>query len=106
MARILNEYVTKRLGVLELQAELQRLITSYNRQTGSYLFVYAADINKARTRGVDVSLEQDDFYIIQDVLRETSKSNIDFYLETPGGSGEAAEEIAKFLRKKFSKVTL
>lgn len=105
MARILNEYVTKRLGVLELQAELQRLITSYNRQTGSYLFVYAADINKARTRGVDVSLEQDDFYIIQDVLRETSKSNIDFYLETPGGSGEAAEEIAKFLRKKFSKVT-
>jgi ClpP class serine protease len=29
---------------------------------------------------------------------------IDFYTETPGGSGEAAEEIAKFLRKKFEGV--
>ena len=29
---------------------------------------------------------------------------IDFYIETPRGSGEAAEEIAKFLRKKFEEV--
>jgi len=47
---------------------------------------------------------QDDFYTIQDILRESEKNQIDIYLETPGGSAEAAEEIAKFLRKKFNEV--
>ncbi|MEP7265697.1 MAG: ATP-dependent Clp protease proteolytic subunit [Bacteroidota bacterium] len=104
MASILNEYISKRLGILELQTELQKLISDYNRHTGRYMFIYAADINKARTRGIDVSLVQDDFYNIQDILRQSDKKKIDFYIETPGGSGEAAEEIAKFLRKKFEEV--
>lgn len=47
---------------------------------------------------------QDDFYTIQDILRESDKKQIDFYIETPGGSGEAAEEIARFLHKKFKEV--
>ncbi|MCX6285628.1 MAG: ATP-dependent Clp protease proteolytic subunit [Bacteroidetes bacterium] len=104
MASILNEYLSKRLGLLDLQNELQRLIKAYNKHTGRYMFIYAADINKARNRGIDVSLVQDDFYNIQDILRESSQKKIDFYIETPGGSGEAAEEIAKFLRKKFEEV--
>jgi hypothetical protein len=103
MASILNDYVSKGLGLIDLQNELQRLINEYNKHTGRYLFVYASDITKGR-RGVDVSLVQDDFYNIQDILRETDKEIIDFYIETPGGSGEAAEEIAKFLRKKFKEV--
>ena len=105
MASILKEYIGKRLGVLDLQNELQKLIAAYNKHTGRCLFVYAADLNKGRARGVDVSLVQDDFYTIQDILRESDKKKIDFYIETPGGSGEAAEEIAKFLRKKFDEVT-
>jgi ClpP class serine protease len=104
MGSILNEYISKRPGLLDLQNELQRLIKLYNKHTGRYMFVYAADINKARNRGIDVSLVQDDFYNIQDILRESSQTKIDFYIETPGGSGEAAEEIAKFLRKKFDEV--
>ncbi|MDR2972323.1 MAG: ATP-dependent Clp protease proteolytic subunit [Bacteroidales bacterium] len=103
MASILNEYISKRWGVLELKAELKVLIEKYNGLTNRNLFVYAADFNKAR-RGIDVSLMQDDFYTIQDILRESDKKQIDVYLETPGGSGEAAEEIAKFLRKKFEEV--
>lgn len=104
MASILNEYISKRLGLIELQNELQRLIKLYNKYTGRYMFIYAADINKGRNRGIDVSMIQDDFYNIQDILRESSEKKIDFYIETPGGSGEAAEEIAKFLRKKFEEV--
>lgn len=104
MASILNEYLNKRMGLIDLQSELQKLIKGYNKYTGRYLFVYSSDINKGRTRGVDVSLIQDDFYNIQDILRESTESKIDFYIETPGGSGEAAEEIAKFLRKKFDEV--
>jgi Serine dehydrogenase proteinase len=104
MASILKEYIFKKPGILDLQNELQKLIAAYNKHTGRYLFIYAADINKGRLRGVDVSLVQDDFYTIQDILRESDKKKIDFYIETPGGSGEAAEEIAKFLRKKFEEV--
>lgn len=104
MASILNEYLNKRLGILDLQNELLRLIKEYNKITGRCLFIYAADIKKGRISGVDVSLGQDDFYTIQDILRERKDKKIDFYIETPGGSGEAAEEIAKFLRKKFEEV--
>lgn len=104
MASILNEYLNKRMGLIDLQSELQKLIKDYNKYTGRYLFVYSSDINKGRTRGVDVSLIQDDFYNIQDILRESNAGKIDFYIETPGGSGEAAEEIAKYLRKKFVEV--
>jgi hypothetical protein len=101
---ILDDYLKRKFGTLEFQDELQKQIAAYNKETGRYLFVYAADLNKARTRGVDVSLGQEDFYNIQDILRECTKKSIDFYIETPGGSGEAAEEIAKFLRRKFETV--
>lgn len=104
MASIFNEYLSKRLGFIDLQNELQRLINDYNKYTGRYMFVYASDINKGRSRDIDVSMVQDDFYNIQDILRESTHKKIDFYIETPGGSGEAAEEIAKFLRKKFDEV--
>lgn len=104
MAGILNEYINKRLGVTELLAELDRLVGLYNQTTGRYLFIFSSDLTKGR-RGVDdVALFQEDFYNIQDILRESKAKEIDFYLETPGGSGEAAEEIARFLHKKFEVV--
>jgi hypothetical protein len=104
MSSILSEYVSKQMGLLDLQNELQRLIQKYNKYTNRYMFIYSADINKARNPNIDVSLVQDDFYNIQDILRQSTEKNIDFYIETPGGSGEASEEIAKFLRNKFETV--
>jgi hypothetical protein len=43
--------------------------------------------------------------MIFDLLRNASSKNLDFYIETPGGSGEAAEEIVKLIHNKFDKVT-
>ena len=103
MASILEDYINKRLGLLDLKNELKRLIKLYNQHTGRNLFIYAADLNKQR-QGIDVSLMQDDFYTIQDLLRESDKESIDVYLETPGGSGETAEEVARFLHNKFKEV--
>lgn len=103
MGKILNEYLKKSTSILYFQDELQRLITAYNKHTKRYLFVFATDTSKARN-GANVSLDQEDFYNIQDTLRDINKKNIDFYIETPGGSGEASEEIARFLRKKFDEV--
>ena len=103
MASILEEYINKGLGSIDLKNELKRLVKLYNQHTGRNLFIYASDFNKMK-QGVDVSLMQDDFYTIQDFLRESHKTTIDIYLETPGGSGETAEEIAKFLHNKFEEV--
>lgn len=103
MTSIISEYIAKRMSVLDLKKELSSLRSEYNRITGRNLFIYAADFNKARL-GIDVSLMQDDFYIIQDILRESDKKQIDVYLETPGGSGESVEEIARFLHSKFDEV--
>lgn len=100
---IMNEYLSKRWSVLEYKKELQRLMREYNEKTGRNLFIYAADTMKG-IRGIDVSLGQDDFYTIQDMVRGTGKKSIDFYIETPGGSGIAAEEIAKYLHRIFDEV--
>lgn len=104
MAGILNEYLGKKWSILEFHEELLRLVKAYNAYTNRYLFIYAVDIDKAKMGVNDIDLQQDDFYNIQDILRECSAKDIDFYIETPGGSGTAAEEIARFLRKKFESV--
>lgn len=103
MASIISDYISKNMSILDLKKELSVLRSKYNKLTGRNLFIYAADFNKAR-QGIDVSLMQDDFYTIQDILRESTQKQIDVYLETPGGSGETAEEIARFLHSKFEEV--
>ncbi|MBQ6037407.1 MAG: ATP-dependent Clp protease proteolytic subunit [Bacteroidaceae bacterium] len=103
MPSILSEYVASGMSILDLKKELSRLRIEYNKLTGRNLFIFASDFTKGK-QGVDVTLNQDDFYMIQDILRESKRKQIDIYLETPGGSGEAAEEIARFLHTKFEEV--
>ena len=87
-----------------MHKELHKLIKDYTFKRGNFLFVYSADIDGSASKNINISLNQDDFYIIQDMLKNSKFSKIDFYIETPGGSGESAEEIAKFLHSKFSEV--
>ena len=104
MAGILNEYLNKKMSVIDLQNELSNLVHNYNVYTGRYLLVFASDFCGTKLGIPDISMNQDDFYNIQDLLRETTADKVDVYIETPGGSGEAAEEIARFLHKKFNEV--
>ena len=99
----MKEYIDKRLSVKDLEDELAVLMRKYNKLRNTYLFVYSTAIRKNIPQ---VALEQDDFYIIYDILSNLPNTKkIDFYIETPGGSGEAAEEIVRFLRKKFDHVS-
>lgn len=100
----MKEYIDRRLSVKDLEKELTLLMQRYNKLRNTYLFIYSAAIKKSIPQ---VALEQDDFYIIYDMLSKLpdTKKKIDFYIETPGGSGEAAEEIVRFLRKKFNHVS-
>lgn len=100
---LLSEYISKRMGGKELEAELRWLISEYNKLRGTYLFVYAAVIGKPIP---SVPIEQADFYVIHDILSDKkSLSKVDIYLETPDGSGETAEEIVEFLHNNFNTVT-
>ena len=104
MKSTLEEYIERKLSITDLHKELHKLIEEYETLTGRFLFVYSADIDKGASKDANISLTQDDFYIIQDMLKHYTCKKIDFYIESPGGSGESAEEIAKFLHSKFQEV--
>lgn len=101
---LLNEYINKKLSGIDLVNELIRLISEYNKLRGTYLFIYAASIEKPIPA---VPLIQDDYYVIYDMLKGKKENveKIDVYIETPGGSGETAEEIVRFLHNNFETVS-
>jgi phage FluMu protein Com len=100
---LLKEYIKKKMSGAELEAELFRLIAAYNKLRGTYLLVYSTAIGKQIP---NVPLEQADFYVLHDLLsHKKDVKKVDLYLETPGGSGETAEEIVEFLRNHFDTVS-
>jgi len=98
----MSEYISRKLSAADLESELLRLISQYNKLRDTFAIVYVSAIGKPIP---DVPLNQDDYYVIHDLLRGVDSARIDFYVETPGGSGEAAEEIVRFLRSNFNEVS-
>ncbi len=103
---LLDEYIgkiKKGWSSIELESELLKLISEYNKLRDTYLFVYSTAIGKPIPA---VALEQADFYVIRDLLTgKKDLKQVDMYIETPGGSGETAEEIVKFLHNNFETVS-
>lgn len=97
----MDEYIDKGLNPIQLEEELMKLINDYDEITGKHLFLYSVDLN---TPDVPTAISIDDLYTIKDILRNDDSERLSFYIETPGGSGVAAEEIANLLRKKYSYV--
>ncbi len=103
MPGLMNEYISKKLGAVDLEAELLKLIAAYNKERHTYLFVYVAAIGKPIP---EVSLIQADYFVIHDMLKDKKGSaKLDVYIETPGGSGETAEEIVRCLHDNFQTVS-
>lgn len=98
---LMSEYIARRMTGFDLENELLSLIAQYNQKTGSYLLVYAGALSKP-VEGVSMSME--DYYIIADLLKNSPSGKIDVYIETPGGRGEAAEEIVNHLHTKYKEV--
>ena len=98
---LMSEYIDRRMSAKGMEEELLRLIGKYNKVRDTYLFVYVGAFGKPIP---DIPLSIDDYYIIFDMLKEVKSDNLDFYIETPGGSGEAVEEIVRFIRAKFSNI--
>ena len=102
---LIGEYISKRMSAIDLENELKRLIAEYNKIKDSYLLIYASDMEKSfLLQGNILSLSMGDYQNIHEILRLVDSEKLDFYLETPGGSGEAAEELVTFLHSKFNSV--
>lgn len=97
-----SEYIAKKISAKDLEAELLGLIKQYNKKRGTFLVVYSGAVGKNIPQ---VSLGMDDYFTLFDILKNVKSDKLDFYIETPGGSGEAAEEIVRFVRKKFKEVS-
>ena len=93
---LLNEYINKRMTAIDLQDELKSLICKYNQLRNTYLFIYAVDFEKMGIPGLDLSISSSDYQFIHEILRKAESTSVDFYIETPGGSGTAAEDIVSF----------
>lgn len=98
---LMNEYIKKRMSGNDLEAELLKLIASYKKDTGHNLLIFSSAINKPIP---NIAINMDDYYVIADLLRDVSDGTLDVYIETPGGSGEAAEAIVTFLRSKYKQI--
>ena len=97
----LEEY--RRLSYKELELKLAELIKMYNKLRNCTMLIYAASTESPFP---EAGLIQKDFYNIKDILDQCKEKNdtLEIYLETPGGRGETAEEIVKYIRKKFKMV--
>ena len=95
------EYINREMDVNDYENEIVNLIKKYDELTGKHLFIYSVDFTNP---DLPISITMDDLYTIKDVLRNDTSEKLSFYIETPGGSGEATEEIAKFLRNKYQYV--
>jgi len=98
---LMSEYINKQAGPNELLSELLGLIKSYNKERNTCMLVYAAAVEKPIPDSV---LCMDDYFTIRDLLENVESDKLDFYIETPGGRGEAAEEIVGFTRDKFKNI--
>ena len=99
---LMSEYISRKLSAADLELELLRLISEYNKLRQTFMAVYVAAIGKPIP---DTNLNQDDYYLIHDLLKDVDSRKVDLYIETPGGSAEAAEEIVRCLRNKFDQVS-
>jgi len=98
----MDEYLSKKMNSIDLENELLKLISQYNQLQNTFMIVYAASLSKPI---YDAQLNMEDYYILYDVLNTIDSKSLHFYIETPGGRGETAEEIVKFLHNKFEEVS-
>lgn len=95
---LMNEYIAKQWNVKQFEDELTKLIKKYNRIRGTYLFVHVSAFEKPIPERI---LLHEDYYTIHDLLtNKDDQDKLDFFLETPGGMGEVAEEIDQKMKSK------
>lgn len=98
-----SDYLDSGLGAdyhklgLERKKQLARIAAIRKRD----VLAYAVDVTKSKS---PINVNYTDLLPITDQLSGLKNDAIDLILETPGGSGETAEDIVRLLRGKYKNV--
>jgi hypothetical protein len=99
-----SEYLDRNLNfpdlVKERKSQLARIVAA---RGGRDVLVFAASLDKPSNL---TSIQYSDLLPIQDQLSNLQGQAVDLILETPGGSGEVAEDIVKMLHAKYQDVAV
>jgi len=99
-----SEYLDRQLNMEQLTTERKRQLQHISELRGNRdVLVLAADLNKA---DAPISLDYSDLLPVNDQLSNLSGKALDLILETPGGSGEVAEDIVRLLHGKYEEVAV
>jgi hypothetical protein len=101
---IYAEYLDGGLGAdpAKLATERKRQLTRISSLRGNRgVLAYAVDVTKSKS---PTNINYTDLLPLTDQLSHLPGRAIDLILETPGGSGETAEDIVKLLRSKYDHV--
>ena len=102
---IYSEYLDKKFNLDELNSERKEYLRRISAlRDNRDILVYAADLRKHQQ--APIAIGQDDLLPIRDQLNNLSGSALDLIIETPGGSGEVAEDIVKAIRHKYDDLSV
>lgn len=87
----------------ELAAERKNQLKRISALRGRDALVFAADINKSIPQ---ISIDYSDLLPFTDQLSNLKGERLDLILETPGGSGEVAEDLVKAMRSRYQDVAV
>lgn len=97
---IYSEYLDRNFSFQQLTIERKRQLRRISELRGGRdVLVFAANLN---ARNAPVSIDYSDLLPIRDQLANLSGKALDLILETPGGSGEVAEDVVRILREKYA----
>lgn len=95
---VYSEYLNRTFSFDQLTAERKAQLRRIAEIRQRDVLVYAADLAKS---GAPISIIYGDLLPISDQLANLSGHSIDLILESPGGSGEVAEDIIRLVRSKY-----
>ena len=99
---VYGEYLDRQMSFADLTAERKRQLKRISAaREGRDVIVYAADLNKGSAL---VHMNYGDILPFTDQLANLGGKALDLVLETPGGSGEVAEQIVRILRTKYDDI--
>jgi len=98
-----SEYLDRKLKGPELIEERKMQLRRISEIRQRDVLVFAADLNKNQA---PIAIGYPDLLPITDQLQNLKGNALDFMLETPGGSGEVAEDIVRLLRDQYSSLAV
>lgn len=99
---IYTEYLDKQLDFQALTQERKKQLKRISQLRGGRdVLVIAADLKKGHQA---ISINHTDLLATNDQLANLKGKALDLILETPGGSGEVAEDIVRLIRGRYATV--